>query len=99
MLKEPHKKSKIKKVIGVVPKGILFDQEKPAISDIYQLANNYIKRVTEAGGIAVGLAPVDERISQEQLELCDGFVVQGGTQMWPYLFQTIHHAVTTGKKF
>lgn len=89
----------MKKVIGVVPKGILFDQEKPAISDIYQLANNYIKRVTEAGGIAVGLAPVDERISQEQLELCDGFVVQGGTQMWPYLFQTIHHAVTTGKKF
>lgn len=88
----------MKKVIGVVPKGILFDQEKPATSDIYQLANNYIKRVTEAGGIAVGLAPVDGRVSQEQLELCDGFIVQGGTQMWPYHFQVIHHAVTTGKK-
>lgn len=88
----------MKKVIGVVPKGILFDQEKAATSDLYHLGNNYIKRVTEAGGIAVCLAPVDGRISQEQLELCDGFIVQGGTQMWPYHFQVIHHAATTGKK-
>ena len=88
----------MKKVIGVVPKGILFDQEKAATSDLYNLGNNYIKRVTEAGGIAVGLAPVDGRISQEQLEMCDGFIVQGGTQMWPYHFQVIHHAAITGKK-
>ena len=88
-----------KKVIGVVPKGVLFDQEKPATSDLYHLGNNYIKRITEAGCVAVGLAPVDGRISQEQLELCDGFIVQGGTQMWPYHFQVIHHAATTGKKY
>ena len=89
----------MKKVIGVVPKGVLFDQEKAATSDLYYLGNNYIKRITEAGGIAVCLAPVDGRISQEQLELCDGFIVQGGTQMWPYHFQVIHHAATTGKKY
>ncbi len=85
----------MKKVIGVVPKGTLFEPEKPAG---YWLGNSYIKRVTEAGGIGVCLAPVDGRISQEQLELCDGFIVQGGTQMWPYHFQVIHHAATTGKK-
>ena len=89
----------MKKVIGVVPKGVLFDQEKAATSDLYHLGNNYIKRVTEAGGIAVCLAPVDGRISQEQLELCDAFIVQGGTQMWPYHMQVLHHAVTTGKKY
>ena len=88
----------MKKVIGVVPKGV-FEQEKPATSDIYHLGNNYIKRITEAGCIAVGLAPVDRRISKEQLDLCDGFIVQGGTQMWPYHFQVIHHAATTGKKY
>ena len=88
----------MKKVIGIIPKGILFDPEKAATSDLYHLGNNYIKRVTEAGGIAISLAPVDGRISQEQLELCDGFIVQGGTQMWPYHFQVIHHAATTGKK-
>ena len=89
----------MKRIIGVVPKGVLFDQEKAATSDLYYLGNNYIKRITEAGCIAVGLAPIDGRISQEQLELCDGFIVQGGTQMWPYHFQVIHHAATTGKKY
>ena len=89
----------MKKVIGIVPKGVLFDQEKAATSDLYHLGNNYIKRVTEAGAIPVCIAPVDGRVSQEQLELCDGFIVQGGTQMWPYHFQVIHHAATTGKKF
>lgn len=85
----------MKKVIGVVPKGIPVE---PGKSAGYWLGNSYVKRVTEAGGIAVCLAPVDRWIPQEQLELCDGFIVQGGTQMWPYHFQVIHHAATTGKK-
>jgi len=88
----------MKKVIGVVPKGELFDQEKAATSDRFFLGNNYIKRVTEAGGIPVCLAPVDGRVSEEQLALCDGFIIQGGTKMWPYHIQVIHHAATTGKK-
>ena len=89
----------MKKVIGIIPKGILFDPEKAATSDLYHLGNNYIKRVTEAGCIPMCIAPVDGRITQEQMELCDGFIVQGGTQMWPYHFQVIHHAAITGKKF
>ena len=89
----------MKKVIGVVPKGVLFDMEKSNTTDLYHLGNNYIKRITEAGGIPMGLAPVDGRISKEQMEMCDGFIVQGGTQMWPYHMQVVHHAVTTGKKY
>lgn len=89
----------MKKVIGIIPKGILFDQEQNNRSDIYHLVNNYAKRILEAGAIPVCLAPVDGRITPEQLALCDGFVAQGGKQMWPYHFQAIHHAVTTGKKY
>ncbi len=89
----------MKKVIGVVPKGFLFDMEKPANSDVFHLVNTYIKRVDEAGAIPMCLAPVDGRVTQEQLELCDGFIVQGGNKMWPYHFQVIHHAVTTGKPY
>ncbi len=88
-----------KKVIGIVPRGFLFDQEKPNYSDHYWLVNNYAKRVKEAGCIPVCLAPVDGWLAQEQIEMCDGFVAQGGTQMWPYHFQVIHHAYTTGKKY
>ena len=86
----------MKKIIGIVPKGLSDEPGKPTG---YWLGNSYAKRVTEAGGIAVCLAPVDRRIPQEQLEMCDGFIVQGGTQMWPYHFQVIHHAATTGKKY
>lgn len=89
----------MKKVVGIVPRGVLFEPEKPGTSDLYYLGNNYAKRVQEAGAIPVCLAPVDGRISPEQLAMCDGFVVQGGSQMWPYHFQVIHHAVTTGKKY
>ena len=89
----------MKKVIGIVPKGVLFDPEKDNSSDIYHLLNNYVKRVQEAGAIPVCLAPVDGRLSPEQLEMCDGFIAQGGTKMWPYHFQVIHHVATTGKKY
>jgi len=88
-----------KKVIGIVPKGVLFDMEKAATSDLYHLGNNYVKRIREAGCIPVCLAPVDGRLTQEQLEMCDGFVAMGGTQMWPYHFQVIDHAYNTGKKY
>ena len=88
-----------KKVIGIVPKGILFDPEKSNHDDRYHLLNNYVKRVQEAGCIPVCLAPVDGRLTPEQLEMCDGFVAQGGTQMWPYHFQVIDHAYNTGKKY
>ena len=88
----------MKKIIGIVPKGI-YDPEKPQNNDLYYLGNSYVQRVQEAGAIPVCIAPVDRRISPEQLAMCDGFVVQGGTQMWPYHIQVIHHAVTTGKKY
>ena len=85
-----------KKVIGILPKGILFDPEKP---NTYTLINNYTKRLLEAGCIPVCLAPVDGRITQEQLDMCDGFLAQGGTQMWPYHYQVINYCYNTGKKY
>ena len=85
-----------KQVIGILPKGILFDPEKP---NTYTLINNYTKRVLEAGCVPVCLAPVDGRLTQEQLDVCDGFIAQGGTQMWPYHYQVIDHCYNTGKKY
>lgn len=89
----------MKKLIGIVPRGVLFDMEASNMSDKYELGNNYIKRVTEAGCIPIGLAPVDGWISEDVLEAVDGFIVQGGSTMWPYHFQIIHHAVTHGKRY
>lgn len=89
----------MKKLIGIVPRGVLCDMEQSNMSDKYELGNNYIKRVSEAGGIPMGVTPIDGKISEDVLERFDGFVVQGGTTMWPYHFQIIHHAVTHGKRY
>lgn len=89
----------MKKIIGIIPKGVLFDMEQGNDSDIYHLGNNYSARIKEAGAIPVCIAPVDGRVSEEMLDLCDGFIAQGGKQMWPYHFQVIHHAVEHGKKY
>ena len=87
------------KVIGIVPQGELFDLSKSNMHDLYKVGNNYAKRVAEAGGYPMSLAPVDGWVSEKTLDICDGFVVQGGAIIFPYHFQTIHHAVTRGKRF
>lgn len=87
------------KRIGIVPASLIADADKSCMEDYYKLGNNYTKRVAEAGGIPIGLAPADNWVTEEALELCDGFVVQGGAEFYPYHFQVIHHAVTRGKRY
>lgn len=89
----------MKRFIGIVPRGVLFDMDASNTSDNYELGNNYSKRITEAGCIPMGMAPVDGWIAEEALDAVDGFIVQGGSTIWPYHFQIIHHAVTHGKRY
>ena len=89
----------MKKLIGLVPASSTGDPDVSACKDFYRLGNNYAKRIYEAGCIPMGLAPADNWIPEEALEACDAFVVQGGAEFYPYHYQVIHHAVTTGKKY
>ena len=86
------------KIVGIVPKSLVLPTNESCMQDFYHLGNNYVKRVAEAGGVPVGLAPVDNWLSEEQLNMCDTFLIQGGAEFFPYHFQVIHHAVTTGKR-
>lgn len=87
------------KRIGIVPASLLGDMTKSNMSDFYKMGNNYAKRVLEAGGIPIGLVPVDNWLTEEALDLCDGFVVQGGDEFYAYHYQVIHHAMTHGKRY
>lgn len=87
------------KIIGVVPAAIMGDMTKSNMNDYYKMGNNYAKRVREAGCIPVGLVPVDYWLTDEALDLCDGFIVQGGEEFYAYHFQVIHHAITHGKRY
>ena len=89
----------MKKVIGIVPASIIGDPDKSCMQDFYNLSNNYIKRTLEAGGIPIGIAPADNWVCEEVLDMCDAFLIQGGAEFYPYHFQIIHHAVTHGKRY
>ena len=83
----------MKKVVGIVPASMTLETNERCMQD------HYIKRTVEAGGIPFGIAPTDNWVTEEALDLCDAFLVQGGNEFYPYHFQIIHHAITHGKKY
>ena len=89
----------MKKIIGIVPASYTGTQNESCMQDYYKLGNNYTKRIIEAGCIPICLAPVDNILSDDALALCDGFLVQGGAEFYPYHFQVIHHAITHNKRY
>ena len=89
----------MKKIIGIAPAPSVGTPEESCMADHYRLGVNYIKRTAEAGCVPMGLAPVDHWLSEEALDACDGFLVQGGAEFYPYHFQIIHHAYTHGKRY
>lgn len=89
----------MKRIIGVAPAAFVGKPDESCMQDYYKLGNNYVKRAYEAGCLPIGLAPVDKWISEEALDMCDAFLVQGGAEFYPYHFQIIHHAVTHKKRY
>ena len=89
----------MKKIIGVVPASSLGDMTKSTMSDHYRVGNNYTKRVAEAGCVPIGMAPVDNWLPEEAMDLCDGLIVQGGDEFYPYHYQIMHHVLTKGKRY
>ena len=68
------------KIIGVVPVAILGDPTKSNMNDYFKVGNNYAKRVLESACVPIGMVPVDYWLTEEALDLCDGFIVQGGDE-------------------
>ena len=89
----------MKKLIGIAPASLIGNPTESCMQDFYKLGNNYVKRVLEADCIPIGLAPADNWLCEEALEMCDAFLVQGGAEFYPYHFQIIHHAITHKKRF
>ncbi|MBR6073252.1 MAG: gamma-glutamyl-gamma-aminobutyrate hydrolase family protein [Bacilli bacterium] len=84
-----EKQDKLK--IGIVPKIVLYTDEVP-YHDIYSYVNMYIKRVDEADAIPIGLVLNDGNIIKEQLDLCDAFIIPGGTKIEHALYQILEYA-------
>lgn len=89
----------MKRIIGIAPASLIGNPDESCMQDYYKLCNNYTKRVVEAGCTPIGLAPADNWLSEDALDICDGFLVQGGAEFYPYHFQIIHHAIAHRKRY
>ena len=83
-------------VVGIVPGAKLFTSDD-LYADQYFFVNAYPKRIADYGGTPVGVMCSDGYAVASSLELCDAFVFCGGSRFFPYHFQTMEHAVKTGK--
>ncbi len=86
-----------KKIVGIVPQAEPFDTDN-VYDDKYHFVNTYGVRAAEAGLDPIGVLPVDKKIKSSVLDLCDCFIIQGGSGIWEYHLEVMEHAVKTGKK-
>ena len=87
-----------KTVVGIVPNTPDFGASENRYDDYYKFNDTYCVRVTEAGMIPLGILPVGTFLAGAPTDLCDAFLLQGGTIARPYHVEVIDYAVKTGKK-
>ena len=57
----------------------------------------YVKRIIEAGGIPIGIIFPNDEFNTDVLDLCDGFVMQGGFNIYSSNINTVHYAFLNKK--
>ena len=57
----------------------------------------YPKRIIEAGGIPVGVIFPNNEFNTDVLDICDGFVLQGGSTIYSSNINTVHYALQKEK--
>lgn len=82
--------------IGIVPRTMIGNDNNPfEEKSIFQ--NRYAKKIIEYGGIPIGLIGCDGVLSEEQLNLCDGFLFPGGSRIEIGHYQILMHAIYHNK--
>lgn len=86
----------MKKIIGIIPSTLGFDKNNP-FDDKYYVQNSYIEKISNYA-IPIILAPINLKLTKEQLDLCDAFLIIGGKNVHKYHFEVIDYALKTNKK-
>lgn len=74
-----------------------FKDNKNIFDDRYYILNNYIDPIVKNGGIPIGILYNDEKIIYKSLEICDGFLVPGGSKIIKSHLKIIDYAITSNK--
>ena len=81
-----------KPIIGVIVYRNLGENDRP-YSDFIKMQSIYLKRVIECGGVPIGISFPYGKFSTDGLDLCDGFLLPGGSIIESYQIETIDYAV------
>ena len=84
-----------KPIIGMIsPRNTSEDR---TFDNYTKFINTYPKRIIETGGIPIGLVFPNGKFEIDQMELCDGFVLQGGPIIESTQINTVKYAVDKKK--
>ena len=86
----------MKKIIGVIPSTLGFDTNNP-FDDKYYVQNSYVEKISKFA-IPIILAPNNLKLTKNQFDFCDAFILIGGKNIHEYHFQAIDYAIKTNKK-
>lgn len=82
--------------IGIIPNGYFYKDNNP-FNDIAIFVNNYFKKVKECNAYPIALFPLNEMYSENDLSICDGFIICGGSYVNPYHLGVIKYALQNNK--
>lgn len=83
-------------VVGMLPQVVVKDTNI-IYDDRNLFVNRYSELISESGADLIGLISVNNKISEDVLDLCDAFFIQGGTNIDYAYFDVINYAIKHNK--
>lgn len=80
----------MKPVIGVIAPRKM-NEDDPFLCQT-RFVDNFPKRIEEAGGIPIGLLFPNEKFNEDEINLCDGLIIQGGPHLGSSHICALHWA-------
>lgn len=84
-----------KPIIGMISPRTT-SEDKP-FDNYTKFINTYPKRIIEAGGVPIGIIFPNGKFEIEQMDICDGFLLQGGPIIESAQINTIKYAIDKNK--
>lgn len=83
-------------IIGVLPQ-IKSNNDNIFYNDKNEFVDMYSLKIKECGAETIGLIVVDNKIDESILNLCDGFLIPGGTSINKVYYDVINYAIKNNK--
>ena len=87
-----------KPIIGIICQPNGFDNEE-IFKNRYYILDNYVQAITNNNGIPIGILMNNLETIEDNLKLCDGFLITGGIRVCDYHLKVIDYAIKNNKPF